>query len=64
MWDFNLQAAPLYGGFFERCVKLVKACLRGTAKLSYDEMLTVLVEVEVVLNNCPLTYAYAEETEC
>ena len=42
-------------------------CLRKilrTAKLSYDEMFTVLAEVEVVLNNRPLTYVYAEETEC
>ena len=58
---------PLGMGVFERCMKLVKACLRkilGTAKLSWDEMLTVLAEVEVVLNNCPLTYVFAEETEC
>ena len=67
MWDFNLQAAPWYRGFFERCVKLVKVLLRktlGGAKLFYDEMLTVSAEVEVVLNNRLLTYVYAEETEC
>ena len=48
-------------------LKLVKTYLRkilGTAKLSYDKMLTVLAEVEVVLNNRLLTYVYAEETEC
>ena len=35
MSDFNLQVTPWHGGFIERCVKLVKACLQkilGTAK--------------------------------
>ena len=47
------------GGFFERMVKGVKRCLRkviGNERLSFDEMLTVLVEVEGTLNARPLTY--------
>ena len=62
-WRFNLERAPWWGGFFERMVGSVKACLRkvlGNARLSFDELLTVLVEVEGTLNSRPLTYEYSE----
>ena len=57
-WRFNLARAPWWGGFFERMVQSVKRCLRkvlGNARLSFDEILTVLVEVEGTLNSRPLT---------
>ena len=44
-WRFNLERAPWWGGFFERMVGSVKACLRkvlGNARLIFDELLTVL----------------------
>ena len=46
---FNLEGAPWWRGFFERMVGKVKACLRkvlGNARLSFDELLTVLVAVK------------------
>lgn len=64
-WLFNLERAPWWGGFFERMVGSVKRCLRkvlGNAKLTFDELLTTLVEIEGTLNSRPLTYAY-DETE-
>ena len=65
-WDFNLEKAPWWGGVFERLVKSTKRCLRkviGTARLSYDEFLTVVTEVEAVLNSRPLTYVSSEDLE-
>lgn len=62
-WRFNLERAPWWGGFFERMVGSVKACLRkvlGNARLTFDELLTVLVEIEGTLNSRPLTYEYDE----
>ena len=58
-WHFNVARAPWWGGFFERMVKIVKRCLNkviANARLSLDEMLTVLVEVEGTLNSRPPTY--------
>ena len=58
-WKFNLERAPWWGGFFERMVGSVKSCLRkvlGNARLTFDEMHTVLVEIEGTLNSRPLTY--------
>ena len=65
-WKFNLEAAPWQGGFWERLVGSVKRPLRkvlGKATLRYNEMLTVLSEIEVILNNRPLTYLYVDEVE-
>lgn len=47
-------------------VKLVKRSLRkvlGNAKLTYEELLTVVTEVEGVLNSRPITYVYTDATE-
>ncbi|XP_065065262.1 uncharacterized protein LOC135691349 isoform X2 [Rhopilema esculentum] len=62
-WKFNLEVSPWQGGHFERMVRSVKRCLRkvlGNAKVSHDELCTLLAEVECVLNNRPLTYLYDE----
>ena len=45
-------------------MKQLKSCLKktlGRSKLSFDELTTILVEVEAVLNSRPLTYLYSEE---
>ena len=65
-WKFNLEASPWMGGFFERMVKSIKRCLKkvlGNSKISYEQMLTLLVEVEKIVNNRPLTYTDNDITE-
>ena len=57
-WTFNLEKAPWWGGVFERLVKSVKRCLKKTirgARLTYEELLTVISEVEMILNCRPLS---------
>lgn len=65
-WRFNAPRAPWWGGIFERLVRSTKRCLRkilSRAKLSYEELLTAIAEVELVLNSRPLTYVSAEDLE-
>ena len=65
-WQYNLARAPWWGGFFERLIKEVKLCLKkvlGRARLTFDELSTILVEIEAVLNSRPLTYLYTDNIE-
>ena len=65
-WKFNVEAAPWWGGFFEQLVRSVKLCLKKSlrnAKLTFEELYTVLVEIEGVLNSRPLTYVFDEMNE-
>ena len=47
------------GGFWERMVQTVKRSLRkaiGRATLQYDELNTLLVEIETIVNCPPITF--------
>ena len=47
-------------------MKSVKRCLRktiGKASLSYDELATMLIEVEAVVNSRPLTYVTTDDLD-
>ena len=65
-WSYNLEKAPWQGGFYERLVKSLKRCLKktiGQAKLSFDELATVIAEAEMILNSRPLSYISSEDLE-
>ena len=65
-WKFNVERAPWWGGIFERMVRSTKRCLKktiGRARLTYDELLTSLVEVEMVINARPLTYVSPDDLQ-
>ena len=54
------------GSFWERLVGMVKSCLKksiGSEKLPFTELLTVLLEVENVLNNRLLCFVYDDDDD-
>ena len=58
-WRFNPPLSPWHGGFYERLVGVVKAPLKRVLKrslLSYEELQTLLAEVEYLVNDRPITY--------
>ena len=59
LWQFNLARAPWWGGQFERLVGVVKQSFHksmGRAYLTFGELEEVVLEVEVAVNNRPLSY--------
>ena len=65
-WKLNLAAAPWWGGIFERLVRSMKRCLKKVlfkSYLTYEEILTVLAEIQSIINNRLLTFLYEEPGE-
>ena len=65
-WLFNIECAPWWGGAFKRLVKSTKCCLRKQivrAHFSFDKHLTVVTEIEAVINSRPLSYVSGEDFE-
>ena len=58
-WQFIPKRAPWFGVFWERLIGLTKSTLKkilGCTHAMLESLQTILVEVEAVLNNRPLTY--------
>ena len=58
-WKYIVELAPWMGGFYERLIGLTKRALRktiGNKRLTQGQLVTILAEVEVVINSRPLVY--------
>ena len=56
-WQFIPERAPHFGGLWEGAVKSMKTHLRrvvGEYKLTFEELYTVMTQVEACLNSHPL----------
>ncbi|XP_065917547.1 uncharacterized protein [Dysidea avara] len=65
-WKFIPKRAPWYGGFWERLIGITKTVLRkvlGKSFITLEVLQTLIVEVEAVLNDRPLTYLSADVTD-
>ena len=60
-WKFYVEKAPWMGGFIERVVGLFKSSIKrvvGRAKLNYPEFITLICELNGMLNSRPISYVY------
>jgi hypothetical protein len=67
-WQFIPKSAPWFGGFWERLIGLTKSAIKkvlGRTSISLTSLQTIVVEVEAILNDRPLTYvsSYVEDSE-
>ncbi|XP_071576605.1 uncharacterized protein [Temnothorax nylanderi] len=56
-WSFNPPAAPHMGGKWEAAVKSIKFHIRrtvGETRLTFEESMTLLTQIETILNSRPL----------
>ena len=59
-WQFNLRHATWWGGQYVRLIGVMKGAFYktvGQGQLSWDELIEVPLDIEIVLNNRPLNYA-------
>ena len=62
-WQFIPKRAPWYGGWWERLIGLTKMSLKkvlGRSKISLTVLQTLVVEVEAILNDQPLTHVSSD----
>jgi len=65
-WQFIPKRAPWFGGFWERLIGLTKNALKktlGHSRVTFDELRTILTEIEAILNDRPLTYVSNTESD-
>ena len=65
-WKFIPARAPWFGAIWERLIGILKVGLRkilGKALVTFDELHTILVELEATINDRPLTYSSSEFNE-
>ncbi|GBO18374.1 hypothetical protein AVEN_130645-1 [Araneus ventricosus] len=65
-WQYIVERAAWWGGFYERMVRTVKTALRktlGKSCLTVEQLLTVLIEIEGMINSRPITYVGSDTEE-
>lgn len=65
-WKFNCPTASHFGGCWESMVKVIKSHLFrviGQQLLTYEELNTVLIQIECLLNSRPLTVLSSDPSE-
>ena len=65
-WQFNLAKSPWWGRMYERIIKEVKKTLYktlGKTQLTFEQLSAVVMDIELHLNNRPLTYIESDGGE-
>lgn len=65
-WKFIPARAPWFGGFYERLIGLTKSAMKkvlGSAYITFQELQTLIVQIEAKINDRPLTYCSANSAE-
>lgn len=65
-WHFNPPGAPHFGGLWEAGVKSIKYHLNrvmGPSRLTYEELSTLLTQIEGILNSRPLVPASTDPSD-
>ena len=66
-WHFIPKRAPWYGGFWEQMIGLTKQALKkntlGRVFVTLSQLETIIVEIEAMLNDRPLTYVSPDLTD-
>ena len=63
-WKFIIETSSWWDDFWDRLVQSTKQILRKSlfhATVTYKELLTLIVEIEGILNCRPITYVYDDE---
>ncbi|GFR24024.1 integrase catalytic domain-containing protein [Trichonephila clavata] len=66
MWKYIVEKGAWWGGFWERHFRTIKTCLQkiiGCSSLSLNELETVFIEIEAMINSRPITYIYDDPSE-
>ena len=65
-WQFIPKRAPWFGGFYERLIGITKTTLKktlGKRLVTFDELWTLVTEIETVVNERPITYQHCSLNE-